>query len=71
MSLQARPGGATDSVTSFIFREYRDPLKCGLWHIFGDLLFGNYCDCDDHPNEIGRPLDAAEILKHERANFQR
>ena len=36
------PGGATDTVTSFIFREYKRPLQRRLRHAAGDLLPGHH-----------------------------
>ncbi|GIT07693.1 MAG: hypothetical protein CM1200mP30_13230 [Pseudomonadota bacterium] len=37
------PGGATDTVTSFIFREYGGPFKCGLRNNDGCCLPDYYC----------------------------
>ena len=41
------PGGATDSVTSFIFREYRS-FECRLWNIFSYFLFNHNSNFNDN-----------------------
>ena len=62
------PGGATDSVTSFIFREYRDRSNVGYGTLLADVL-----PCADHRlrdrccSSAGQSLDAAGHMKTRRA----
>ena len=56
------PGGATDSVTSFIFREYRDRSNVGYGTMLAMVLSGHHRHRDHHPDEAGRSLDETEVL---------
>ena len=53
------PGGATDTVTSFIFREYRDRSNVGYGTLLAMVYLVIIIIFDDDPDEARRPLREA------------
>jgi len=51
------PGGATDTVSSFIFREYRGPVECRLRHDARRVLLRHHRHLRNRSARPGQPLD--------------
>ena len=61
--LAAGPGGATDTVTCFIFREYRDRSNVGYGTLLAMVYLVVIVIVDDDPDEARRPRHAAPDLR--------
>ena len=53
------PGGATDTVSSFIYREYRDRSNVGYGTMLADVLSRHHHRLRHAAAQAGQPLDAA------------
>ena len=61
------PGGATDTVSSFIYREYRDRSNVGYGTMLAEVYLIIIIIFVIAAPELGQPLDAAGHVRRDRS----